>query len=340
MTVLTTLAAAAQESRQLAVLTPEEAAVADSIAALRLRLERKEIHSTFDTNDLTVVDTISSGNDALLVVLYSNNTWKYVRNRAVVKDKEVFERYWENYNLFPYRDVDMSVMPQSVVIDLVDSTKSYHCPFQGTVSPRGKYGPRGRRQHQGVDLPLKTGDPVYATFCGRVRFSAYNNGGYGNLVIVRHDNGLETYYGHLSERLVQPNQWVEAGQIIGLGGSTGRSSGPHLHFETRYYGQVFDPERLIDFKNGVLLRETFLLKKSFFSIYSNAGQDFDDELDLDEPEAEQTPAVQNPQYHRIRSGETLSLIARKYGTTVNTLCRMNNIKSPSHIRSGSTIRVR
>lgn len=340
MTVLAALAATAQESRQLAVLTPEEAAAADSIAALRLRLERKEIHSTFDTNDLTVVDTISSGNDALLVVLYSNNTWKYVRNRAVVRDKEIFERYWENYNLFPYRDVDMSVMPQSVVLDLVDSTKSYHCPYQGTVSPRGKYGPRGRRQHQGVDLPLKTGDPVYATFCGRVRFSAYNNGGYGNLVIVRHDNGLETYYGHLSERLVQPNQWVEAGQIIGLGGSTGRSSGPHLHFETRYYGQVFDPERLIDFKNGVLLRETFLLKKSFFSIYSNAGQDFDDELDLDEPDTEQTPAVQNPQYHKIRSGETLSLIARKYGTTVNTLCRMNNIKSPSHIRSGSTIRVR
>ena len=340
MTVLATLGAAAQESQQLAVLTPEEAAAADSIAALRLRLRPKEIRSTFDTNDLTVVDTISSGNDALLVVLYSNNTWKYVRNRDVVRDKEIFEKYWENYNLFPYRDVDMSVMPNSVVIDLVDSTKSYHCPFPGPVSPRGKYGPRGRRQHQGVDLPLKTGDPIYATFCGRVRYSGYNTGGYGNLVIVRHDNGLETYYGHLSERLVQPNQWVEAGQIIGLGGSTGRSSGPHLHFETRYYGQVFDPERLIDFKNGVLLRETFLLKKSFFSIYSNAGQDFDDELDSDGPDSGQTPPAQDPQYHRIRSGETLSLIARKYGTTVNTLCRMNGIKSPSHIRSGSTIRVR
>lgn len=334
------LVAAAQESPQLAALTPEEAAAADSIAALRLRLERKEVRSTFDTNDLIAVDTISSGNDALLVVLYSNNTWKYVRNRAVVKDKEIFEKYWENYNLFPYRDVDMSVMPQSVVIDLVDSTKSYHCPYQGGSKPHSKFGPRGRRQHQGVDLPIKTGDPIYATFCGRVRYSSYNTGGYGNLIIIRHDNGLETYYGHLSERLVQPNQWVEAGQIIGLGGSTGRSSGPHLHFETRYYGQVFDPERLIDFKTGVLLRETFLLKKSFFSIYSNAGQDFDDELDLDEPDKEEPAPDQRPQYHKIRSGETLSLIARKYGTSVNALCRMNNIKSPSHIRSGSTIRVK
>ena len=162
----------------------------------------------------------------------------------------------------------MSEMPKSVVIDLVDSLTSYHCPYQGSVHPRGKYGPRRRRQHQGVDLPLKTGDPVYATFCGRVRISQYNRGGYGNLVIIRHDNGLETYYGHLSERLVEPDQWVEAGQIIGLGGSTGRSTGPHLHFETRYYGQSFDPERLIDFKNGTLSRETFLLKKSFFSIYS------------------------------------------------------------------------
>ena len=126
MTVLATLGAAAQESQQLAVLTPEEAAAADSIAALRLRLRPKEIRSTFDTNDLTVVDTISSGNDALLVVLYSNNTWKYVRNRDVVRDKEIFEKYWENYNLFPYRDVDMSVMPNSVVIDLADTTNSYH----------------------------------------------------------------------------------------------------------------------------------------------------------------------------------------------------------------------
>ncbi len=106
-------------------------------------------------------------------------------------------------------------------------------------------------------------------------------GGYGNLIIVRHDNGLETYYGHLSERLVQSGEWVEAGQIIGLGGSTGRSTGPHLHFETRYYGQAFDPERLIDFESGILRRQTFLLKKSFFDIRSNAGQDFDDEAEVE-----------------------------------------------------------
>ena len=278
------------------VVDPEQAA-ADSVAALRLRLRPTKIESIFDTNGLTVLDTLATENDAVQVILYSNNSWKYVLNREVAKDSTIFEKYWDTTTLFPYKEVDMSEMPKSVVIDLVDSLTSYHCPYQGSVHPRGKYGPRRRRQHQGVDLPLKTGDPVYATFCGRVRISQYNRGGYGNLVIIRHDNGLETYYGHLSERLVEPNQWVEAGQIIGLGGSTGRSTGPHLHFETRYYGQSFDPERLIDFKNGTLSRETFLLKKSFFSIYSNAGQDFEDEIaneEQDKKEAAEKAAEKAP----------------------------------------------
>ena len=329
----------AAEPVPAAVVDPEQAA-ADSVAALRLRLQPKEIESIFDTNGLTVIDTLSTENDAVQVILYSNNSWKYVLNREVAKDSTIFEKYWDTTTLFPYKDVDMSGMPKSVVIDLVDSLTSYHCPYQGSVHPRGKYGPRRRRQHQGVDLPLKMGDPVYATFCGRVRISEYNKGGYGNLVIIRHDNGLETYYGHLSERMVEPDQWVEAGQIIGLGGSTGRSTGPHLHFETRYYGQSFDPERLIDFKNGTLSRETFLLKKSFFSIYSNAGQDFEDEIaneELDKKEAAEKAAMQ---YHRIKSGDTLGAIARRYGTTVTNICRLNGIKSTTILRLGKSLRVR
>ena len=329
----------AAEPVPAAVVDPEQAA-ADSVAALRLRLQPKEIESIFDTNGLTVIDTLSTENDAVQVILYSNNSWKYVLNREVAKDSTIFEKYWDTTTLFPYKDVDMSGMPKSVVIDLVDSLTSYHCPYQGSVHPRGKYGPRRRRQHQGVDLPLKMGDPVYATFCGRVRISEYNKGGYGNLVIIRHDNGLETYYGHLSERMVEPDQWVEAGQIIGLGGSTGRSTGPHLHFETRYYGQSFDPERLIDFKNGTLSRETFLLKKSFSSIYSNAGQDFDDEIaneELDKKEAAEKAAMQ---YHRIKSGDTLGAIARRYGTTVTNICRLNGIKSTTILRLGKSLRVR
>ena len=331
----------ADEAKEFAaaVVSPEQAA-ADSVAALQLRLRPTKIESIFDTNGLTVIDTLATDNDAVQVILYSNNSWKYVRNREIAKDSTIFEKYWDTTTLFPYREVDMSGMPKSVVIDLVDSLTCYHCPYQGTVHPHGKYGPRRRRQHQGVDLPLKTGDPVYATFCGRVRISQYNKGGYGNLVIIRHDNGLETYYGHLSERMVEPGQWVEAGQIIGLGGSTGRSTGPHLHFETRYYGQSFDPERLIDFKNGMLSRETFLLKKSFFSIYSNAGQDFEDEIANEEQDKKEAAEKAAMKYYKIRSGDTLGAIARRHGTTVANLCRLNGIKSTTILRIGRSLRVR
>ena len=327
------------EETEEPVVSPEQAA-ADSVAVLQLRLRPTKIESIFDTNGLTVIDTLATDNDAVQVILYSNNSWKYVRNREIAKDSTIFEKYWDTTTLFPYREVDMSGMPKSVVIDLVDSLTCYHCPYQGTVHPHGKYGPRRRRQHQGVDLPLKTGDPVYATFCGRVRISQYNKGGYGNLVIIRHDNGLETYYGHLSERMVEPGQWVEAGQIIGLGGSTGRSTGPHLHFETRYYGQSFDPERLIDFKNGTLSRETFLLKKSFFSIYSNAGQDFEDEIANEEQDKKEAAEKAAMKYYKIRSGDTLGAIARRHGTTVANLCRLNGIKSTTILRSGRSLRVR
>ena len=321
------------------LVTPEQAARIDSIVAMRLRLARKRIESVPAIDSLAVLDTLPSGDDAVQVVLFANSTWKYIRNRAVQKDSTIFEKYWDNEKLFPYKDVEYSSLPKSLVIDLVDSTNGYHTPYK--PSPiRSRYGPRRGRAHQGVDLALKAGEKIYATFSGRVRISQYNKGGYGNLVIIRHDNGLETFYGHLSERMVEPNQWVEAGQVIGLGGSTGRSTGPHLHFETRYYGQSFDPERLIDFKSGTLCRETFLLKRSYFSIYSRAGQDFEDEIANEEQDKKEQAEREAMRYHKIRSGDTLGAIARKYGTTVSNICRLNGIKSTTILRIGRTLRVR
>lgn len=318
--------------------TPEEIA-ADSVADMRRRMERKEIHSTFETDNLAVIDTLSSGNDALYVVLFGDNSWKYVRNREVAKDSTIFEKYWDTKSLFPYSSVTKADIPESVVVTLVDSTSGFHYPYKGAVNPRGKFGVRRGRRHQGVDLPLKMRDTVYATFSGRVRISQSVRG-YGNLIIIRHDNGLETYYGHLSERLVEPNQWVEAGDIIGLGGSTGRSTGPHLHFETRYYGQSFDPERLIDFKRGILNREVFLLKRSFLSIYSNAGQDFDDEEANERQDKQEAAERAAMRYHKIRSGDTLGHLAVKYGTTVKKICALNGIKPTTVLRIGRTLRVR
>lgn len=328
----------ATQQRQIAELTPMP--TLDSAQRAELRLKTRRIESTFDIEEIAVLDSLPSGDDAVNVVLYTNNTWKYVRNRAAVKDSTIFVRYWDTKTLFPYKELSVNDLPKSIAIDLIDSTSTFHYPYKGKIHPRGKYGPRRYRQHQGVDLPLKTGDKIYATFSGRVRISEYNRGGYGNLVIIRHDNGLETYYGHLSERFVEPNEWVEAGTVIGLGGSTGRSTGPHLHFETRYYGQSFDPERLINFEQGYLCRETFLLKRAYFSIYSNAGQDFEDEIANEEQDKKEDAERAAMRYHKIRSGDTLGHIARKYGTTVSNICRLNGIKSTTILRIGRTLRVR
>lgn len=327
-----------QEEKAGQSIFPADATRSDRLSAAAAR-EQVPVRSGCAVDELEPIDTLPSANEAVSIVLYNDNTWRYVRNKELVKDSEIYTRFWDTTAVLPYREIALSSFPSSIVIDLVDSLRAYHYPYKGAIHPRGTFGPRRRRPHRGVDLPLKTGDPIYATFNGRVRISQYNHGGYGNLVVIRHDNGLETYYGHLSERLVTPGQWVEAGQIIGKGGSTGRSTGPHLHFETRYYGQTFDPQRLIDFQTGDLRRETIVLKRSYFDIHSNAAQDFEDEV-AEEEDAKKEAAKPAATYHRIKSGDTLGGIARRYGTTVNRLCQLNGIKSTTTLRIGRSLRVR
>ena len=196
---------------------------------------------------------------------------------------------------------------------------------------------------------------MYATFDGKVRISDVV-GGYGNLVVLRHANGLETFYGHLSQRNVEAGQWVSAGDVIGLGGSTGRSTGPHLHFETRYMGNAFDPAWIIDFKTGTLRHRMIKLRPWYFDANSNYVQSVDDEDEIfrtdeedrlleeerarKEAEARAAAAAAAMQYYTVKSGDTLSKIARKYGTTVSALCRMNNIKETSTLRVGQRLRVK
>ena len=282
------------------------------------------------------LDTLQTINEAVKIVIYNDNVEIRPRQRVCQGQFDSHQILGHGHAV-PVQGISAVEMPASLAIDLVDSP-AHHYPHKGSI--RSKYGIRHRRRHQGVDIPIKTGDPVYATFNGRVRISEYNRGGYGNLIIVRHDNGLETYYGHLSERLVQSGEWVEAGQIIGLGGSTGRSTGPHLHFETRYYGQAFDRSGWIDFESGILRRQTFLLKKSFFDIRSNAGQDFDDEAEVEKADKKEAAERAAVTYHTIKSGDTLGASARRYGTTVSKLCSLNGIKSTTILRLGRKLRVR
>ncbi len=285
-----------------------------------------------------VVDTIPSSSEGLQIVLFNDNTWRYIRNRDISAiDETVFTQNWDTINLNPYK-VELKDLPISMVIDLVDTLKSYHYPYKGRIT--SKYGPRRRRVHQGTDIALKIGDPIYAPFDGRVRLTKHYSGGYGNLIVLRHDNGLETFYGHLSEILVEPEQWVTAGQVIGYGGNTGRSTGPHLHFEMRYKGQSFDSERLIDFSTGTLRRETFLLKRTYFSPYSRFTQDFEMEIQSEEEDKKIAAEAAARKYHIVKSGDTLGRIAINNHTTVTKLCQLNGISRNSTLRIGQRIRVR
>ncbi len=214
-------------------------------------------------------------------------------------------------------------------MSLVDSIHSFCAPVVGDV--RSTYKFRRRRPHRGTDIPLHVGDPVRAAFDGKVRVvkSTKQTGGYGNLIVLRHPNGLETYYGHLSKQVVQENDIVRAGDIIGYGGSTGRSTGPHLHFETRFMGQAFDPERLIDFPTGKLRQEQFIVKKSYFSIYSHYGM-------TDQESAQASMR----KIHVIKRGDTLGGLAAKYGTTVSNICKLNGFKKTKMLSIGERVIVR
>lgn len=134
---------------------------------------------------------------------------------------------------------------------------TYVPPVPGAITSNYGYRPRFRRVHRGTDLRLSIGDTVVSAFDGKVRLTKYEGRGYGYYVVIRHDNGMETVYGHLSKFLVKPNQRVKAGEPIALGGNTGRSTGPHLHFETRFMGLPINPAAIIDFENGVPHKDIF-----------------------------------------------------------------------------------
>ena len=311
---------------------------ADSVVIKR----HEPIASVRSLGEVSPIDTLPTTSEELQIVLFNDNTWRYVRTKPAQRDEKVFSENWNTTVTHVYYGVTADNLPESTAIQLVDSLTGHHYPYKGYMS--SKYGPRKGRSHQGVDLPLKTGDPIYATFDGVVRYSASSSSGYGNLVIVRHDNGLETYYAHLSERMVEANDRVVAGQQIGKGGSTGRSSGPHLHFETRYKGQSFDPERLFDFKTGELRNSEILLKRRHFSIHSKYEQDFNDEEEVAKQEAQERAAASAPkqttQYHTIVAGDTFGSLARKYGTTSEAIQKLNPGVEPTKIRIGQKICVK
>lgn len=217
--------------------------------------------------------------------------------------------------------------------DTIDLT-GYHHPANYRIT--SNYGYRHKRMHRGVDLGYPEGTPVAAAWDGIVRISkgTANTGGYGNLVVIRHDNGLETYYAHLSRRLVNPGQMVKAGDIIGLGGNTGRSYGAHLHFEVRYLGNDMNPNRLIDFDNFKTKYDTLYISGYTVST-PNPSQTT---AQPQQPQQPKKPAT-SAQYYKVRKGDNLGKIAAKYHTTVSKIKKLNRLRS-DFIREGQRLRVR
>jgi murein DD-endopeptidase MepM/ murein hydrolase activator NlpD len=318
--------------------------------SLRHQFGRLSVTSSRSTST-PYADTLDTENPAVKVVLYSNGTYRYVKDPKALQDDKVFTENWDTRSVNPYHDE--KPIPDNFSLWIVDTLDSYCCPNKTT--PSSKFGYRHGRRHQGIDLPYPTGTPVYAAFDGKVRVSD-SVGGYGNLIIIRHPNGLETYYGHLSRRDKEPGDWVNAGDVIGLGGSTGRSSGPHLHFETRYKGYAFDPAWLIDFETGTLRHRLLRFRSWYFNPNSRYVQSFDDEDEIyrtDEEErllaeerakkeAQARAAAEKAarKYYTVRSGDTLGKIAKKNGTTVKALCRLNGIKETTTLQIGRRLRVR
>lgn len=170
--------------------------------------------------------------------------------------------YWDTFAINPYQ-MAVSSLPDSLMLHILHMDCGFSMPIAGALT--SGFGYRWGRQHKGIDLDLNTGDTVVSMFDGVVRVSGYHSG-YGNVVLVRHHNGLETVYGHLSRRYVKPGDMIYAGQAVGLGGSTGRSTGPHLHFETRFMGLAFDPQRIINIDSGELYDEYLTITPELFEM--------------------------------------------------------------------------
>jgi len=280
------------------------------------------------------IDTLSTEDKFLKVILFDNGTWIYYDIPKPDLPDFISNDHWMTDQVHAYYDVSVKDLPEEVDLVLCDSLHGWCIPGEGRlVSP---YKMRKGHKHQGVDLGVGFGNPIYAAFDGvvRVAMPPKLTGGYGNVVILRHANGLETYYGHLTKYIVETDDLVKAGEVIGYCGSTGRSTGPHLHFETRYMGQSFDPERIFDFQEGTLRDTVFTLKKHYFSIYSHEGQSDK------ESEIASTQVPPKNVTHIVKKGDTLSGIAKKYGTTVSKICKLNGISEKTVLKIGQKLIVK
>ena len=273
-------------------------------------------------------------------------------------EPDIYTEGWDSDLVNCYKDANV---PNSKLLDV----RHYVMPIKGNyVTSQYGYRPKFGRTHKGVDLRSAIGDTVYSVFSGRVRLTRFERGGYGFYVIVRHDNGLETVYGHLSRFLVKPDQYVKAGQPIALSGNTGRSTGPHLHFETRFMGYAINPEAIFDFDNRCTHTDSYNFTKSTYTQarnyspskrYSSAKKSVEEKetssatsrgkaaVKKEQASAKPTSSKQSREEsrstHKVKEGENLTKIAAKNGLTVAQLKKLNGLTSDD-VRVGKVLRVK
>ena len=280
------------------------------------------------------------------VVIFSDKSWEYIDmlNFDGIVNSELHEiiqgdsnyMWKENWDTqVPYTyDNDLSKIPDTLWLCSVDSSHNkFSMPHPGVVTSRFKY--RGRKFHYGIDVDLVTGDTLSSCFDGVVRYAKYNSGGYGNLVIIRHYNGLETYYAHLEKLFVSPNQEIKAGEHIGLGGNTGHSTGDHLHFEIRFFGNALNPEEVIDFKNRKLKNENLFIHAGMFAYKRTSSNKSNSSS-----KTKTLPGDDKVKYHKVRSGDSLFAMSLKYDSTVDNICKLNSIKPSRILKIGEIIQVK
>lgn len=223
---------------------------------------------------------------------------------------------WTNETVQAYKD---AAIPDSYTFDLTEFCMPTH---QTRITDVYGYRPRRRRMHYGLDIKVYVGDTIRAAFNGKVRIvKNYGRRGYGKMILIRHDNGLETVYGHLSKQLVEENQLVRAGEVIGLGGNTGRSTGSHLHFETRFLGMPINPALMFDFEKQDIVADTYTFHKK----QNNKG-------------GSRNLASGERLYYKVKRGDTLSKIAHRQGVSVSRLCKLNRITTRTTLRPGQVLR--
>ena len=275
---------------------------------------------------------------------------------SVALHRLIYQEMLENpaADLYDEWDTEMThyhnanaILPDTATIDL----RGFHMPTPSRVIT-SNFGARWGRQHKGLDIKVYIGDTIRAAFSGKVRIGKNEPRGYGKYVVIRHYNGLETYYAHMSKQLVREDQEVRAGEPIGLGGNTGRSTGSHLHFETRLCGVALNPALMFDFRNQDVTGDFYTYHRRKYAAESAQAtrlrganttthnsrfdtDDDDDELAIAAPEASFAPETH---FHKVKKGETLQSIARKRGMSIDALCKLNHIGKNIRLMPGQILK--